>query len=266
MTTTERWVVFLQSRNWNMAPIARKFSRAEKAARQARYDLRVQELPVVPGVRSASPARAVADHLGGPAQVIGEIVPGLALAALTNGQFSMIDIVEYVLREIGPADLALSTWTTGINDERQAAAFYRNGLVRSARFMVDPLMFDRRPEVVGPMVEAFGVSAFRAVNTHAKFAVMSNERFAVTVRGSMNLNKNARLENFDLSESREVAALYLAIVDAAFSRSFTEGVQRSAALFQGLMAGGFVPAAPPAESWADTFGDLGELGPVGEIE
>lgn len=249
-----------------MASVNRNLGRSEKLARRARYDLRAQELPLQPGVRRVCSGRTVASHLGGPAQVVGAIVPGLELCGVTNGQFSMIDLVEYVLHQIGPADLALSTWTTGIYDEGQAVRFYQNGLLRSARFLVDPLIFERRPESVGPMVGAFGVGAFRAVNTHAKFAVLSNERFAVTIRGSMNLNKNTRLENFDLSESREVAALFLAIVDAAFARASTEGVQRSGAFFEGLAAAGVARPAAPVESWADTFGELGELGPLGEIE
>jgi hypothetical protein len=241
----------------------RNLGGAAKRARQARYDFRVQEIPLQAGVRRVAGARIVASHLGNAAQVIGSIVPGLELCGLTNGQFSMIDIIEHVLEEVGPADLALSTWTTGIYDQNKAVAFYQNGRIRSARVLVDPLIFERRPESVGPMVSAFGVEAFRAVNTHSKFAVITNERFSVTVRGSMNLNKNTRLENFDLSESREVAGFFLAVVDAAFAQPATAGPQRSAAFFEGLIAAGAVQPVKPASPWADTFAGLGEIEDLG---
>lgn len=42
---------------------------------------------------------------------IGPITPGLAIFAVTRGQFSMLDAVLHVLDELGPSRVSLWTWT-----------------------------------------------------------------------------------------------------------------------------------------------------------
>lgn len=186
--------------------------------------------------RGGRKRRLVASAVGLAGEVIGPIEPGCEIAGLTNGQFSLIDIIEHVLTATGPADLAVSTWTMGIYDQDRAAAFYRNGLVRRARWIVDPSMFSRRPELAGSLVQAFGVSSFRAVNTHAKFAVIVSDHLAVVVRSSMNMNPNRRIENFDISEDRAMAQWFMAIVDGFFEhRPAGSAVTQSEAVFADVL-------------------------------
>ena len=47
------------------------------------------------------------------AQIIGPIKPGDDICGITNGQFSLIDVVEHVLNQTGPADVAIATRTDG---------------------------------------------------------------------------------------------------------------------------------------------------------
>ena len=162
--------------------------------------------------RKATKRRVVVSALAAAADMIGAIEPGDDITGVTMGQFSLIDLLEHLLDQTGPADVAISTWTAGIYDQERAAAFYANGRIRSIKWLVDPSMFARRPELAGSMVEAFGVGAFRAVNTHAKFTTISNERWSLVVRSSMNLNPNKRLENFDITDSAEMLAFFDGIV------------------------------------------------------
>lgn len=42
--------------------------------------------------------------------------PGDDICGITNGQFSLIDIIDHVLTQTGPADVAIATWTMGVYD------------------------------------------------------------------------------------------------------------------------------------------------------
>ncbi len=182
-------------------------------------DARANELPRRPVVRRRrGPNRIVASAVGTAGEVVGRIEPGVEISGVTNGQFSLIDILEHVLTEIGPADVLVSTWTMGIYDADRAEAFCKNGAIRRIRWLVDPSMFGRRPEIAGRLVQTFGPESFRAVNNHAKFATLANDDFAVCVRSSMNLNPNKRLENFDISESPELVAFFNGLADDIFER------------------------------------------------
>ncbi len=202
-------------------------------------DARAQELEVQPSVRRRPGSRkVVASAVGKASEVIGPIEKGVEITGLTNGQFSLIDLLEHVLVEIGPADVLVSTWTMGIYDADRAEMFCRNGAIRRIRWLVDPSMFGRRPEIAGRLIQAFGLDAFRGVNNHAKFATLCNEEFQVCIRSSMNLNPNKRLENFDISEGPELVAFFNAVADDVFRRfpAGAAGNTQSRRFFKDILA------------------------------
>ena len=179
--------------------------------------------------------RQAASGVSDAATVIGRIEHGVEISGMTNGQFSLIDMLEHVLDEIGPAHVAISTWTMGIYDLERAARFFADRRMLTSRWLVDPSMFSRRPELAGQMLEAFGVDAFRPINTHAKFATLVNDGWAVAIRSSMNLNPNKRLEHFDISESPELASFFNTIVDDIFLRMDANSRTQSHEVFAGIL-------------------------------
>lgn len=186
---------------------------------------------VEPGVRR----RAVASGAATASEVIGPIERGDEICGLTMGQFSLIDILEHVLDCVGPAEVAISTWTMGIYDEERAARFFANGLIRRIRWLVDPSIFGRRPDLAGALVQRYGAESFRAVNTRAKFATAVGGGRSVAIRSSMNLNPNRRLEHFDISESPELCAFFNGFVDRAFAEVPAGQRSQSRAWFSGLL-------------------------------
>jgi hypothetical protein len=169
------------------------------------------------------------------AQIIGAIKPGDDICGITNGQFSLIDIVEHVLTQTGPADVAIATWTMGVYDAEQAYKFVTNQRIRLMRFIVDPSMFTRRPELAAVLVKAFGADAFRAVNSHAKFATIRGDGLAVSIRSSMNLNRNERLESFDITACPEMTAFFEKLVDHVWKKVDAENRSQSLGIFKKLL-------------------------------
>lgn len=180
--------------------------------------------------------RIATSGLADAARLIGPLARGEDVSGVTNGQFSLIDILEHVLDCIGPAEVAISTWTMGVYDMEHAAAFYADRRITRIRWLVDPSMFGRRPALAGSLVNAFGAESFRAVNTHAKFATLANDDWAVTIRSSMNLNRNERLESFDLTEDRTLCDFYTGLVDRVFAQVRPESRSQAKAFFDGLLA------------------------------
>lgn len=146
------------------------------------------------------------------AQCIGILKPGCRLIGLTKGQFSMLDLIRAVLAQTGPADLILSTWTVGIRDTENAKWLLDTGELRSFRLLTDRSFVTRQPRYCRRLVELFGQECIRASNTHAKFALVRNEQWSICIRGSMNLNRNKRWENFDLDESAELCDFFESLV------------------------------------------------------
>ena len=186
--------------------------------------------------RRRGKSRQVVSAVGPAAAVIGHIEKGVEITGITNGQFSLIDILEHVLAEIGPADVLISTWTMGIYDAERCEAFCKNGAIKGIRWLVDPSMFGRRPELSGKLLKAFGPDAFRAVNNHAKFATLMSDRYAVAIRSSMNLNPNNRMENFDITEGPQLALFFNALADDIFKRFSPDSRTQSRKYFTDILA------------------------------
>lgn len=171
----------------------------------------------------------------GAAALIGPLAPGVEICGLTNGQFSLVDMIEHVLTETGPADVTVATWTMGIYDTERGFDFVENGLIRRIRFLIDPSMFSRRPDLAAVLVKGFGADSFRPVNVHAKFATVRGDALAVAIRSSMNLNPNNRIESFDISVDDDVCRFFETAVDDIFARVDAENRSQAHAVFRDLL-------------------------------
>lgn len=196
------------------------------------------------------------------AETIGELTPGCEIFGLSKGQFSLVDIIEHVLKYTGPASVLLSTWTAANADLTFAYELLRNGSIMAIRFVVDFSFSTRQPEYCAALREKFGDDAVRVTKTHAKFVVIRNAAWSVVIRSSMNLNENRRLESFEISDCRQMADFCEEVVDALFEsqrvgEGFTNGPYQNMQAFQSFLEEG---AAAPVDVKRSTdtakyFGD-----------
>lgn len=151
--------------------------------------------------RPATPRRLVATPSATAAACLGVLEPSVAITGLTMGQLSLLDLVEAVLAQTGPASVTVSTWTSGIRDIERAAWLLESGAIQSFALLTDRSFPGRQPAYCQALVARFGVGAIRSTRTHAKFALIRNDRWDICIRSSMNLNANPRFEQFDLDDS-----------------------------------------------------------------
>jgi hypothetical protein len=146
---------------------------------------------------------------------IGSLSHGCEIFCLTDGQFSLFDILEVLLEKTGPADVIISTWTAAGADTKKAKAFLTDGNIRSIRWVVDRSFLSRQPEYCKILINEFG-DCLRSIRTHCKFITVTNDDWAFVLRTSMNLNSNPRIEDFEISEDRDFAEYFIKFTDSIF--------------------------------------------------
>lgn len=186
-------------------------------------DLKIAEAPV-PAVHRSRPRerKLIRGHVGQAMSAIGPLEHGCEVFAVTNGQFSMIDVLEHVLDHSGPAHVDLATWTAADGDLRRAHAFLLSGKIASIRMIVDPSFRARKPEFCDTLVELFGNDAIRTVPLHGKFAAVRGAR-SFAIRSSMNLNPNRRIETVEISEDTALVDFLAGLTDEIFALSHPSG-------------------------------------------
>jgi len=152
-------------------------------------------------------------------RAVREFTRGGRLVGFTRGQFSLLDLMRALLLKTGPVDVVISTWTAGIRDAQNARWLARRGAIRSLMFLVDRSFASRQPKYARKLADVFGDEAVRYTRTHAKFALLTNDDWSVCVRSSMNLNTNARFEQFDIDDNAELCAFVREHVDELIARA-----------------------------------------------
>lgn len=149
--------------------------------------------------RTGRAAKAV-ETLGSAAAAIGAIDPGLRLFLVTRGQFSMLDMVQHVVNELGPSCVSVWTWAVADYEVQAMAALMARQDIVSARLVVDRSAEQRSAATVQAWRDRFGASAVHVCKNHAKLCRVWNADRRVLLRGSMNLNFNPRFEQADITE------------------------------------------------------------------
>ena len=85
--------------------------------------------------------------------------------------------------------------------------------IEALRILVDYSFENRQPEFVGQIKQMFGDDSIRAIRTHCKFALIYNEEWSIIIRTSMNLNRNGRLENLEITEDKDFCGYWRGVVD-----------------------------------------------------
>jgi hypothetical protein len=146
---------------------------------------------------------------------IGDISHGCEIFCLTDGQFSLFDIISILLEKSGPADVIISTWTAAGADTKKAKLLLNNGNIRSIRWIVDRSFLSRQPDYCRILIEEFG-DCIRSIRSHCKFVVITNDYWNLILRTSMNLNQNPRVEDFEISDDQEFADYFIKFTDNIF--------------------------------------------------
>jgi hypothetical protein len=198
------------------------------------------------------------ESFGSAAEAIGPVERGMSLFAVTRGQWSMIDALQYVLDAIGGGHVSVWTWAIADYEvETLQGLMWRRDLA-SARLIVDMSADRRNPAILRQWRTTFGDDSVRVCRNHAKIARVWNDDLRLLLRGSMNLNFNPRFEQFDMTEGG---------ADYDLVREIEEGlpVLPKRYTFQDVAAATKINMAFPPETLA-AFGELAALGDFANVQ
>jgi 3D (Asp-Asp-Asp) domain-containing protein len=89
-------------------------------------------------------------------------------------------------------------------------------LIRSFKLITDHSYSTRQKKYALSLTELFGKENIRTSEIHAKFTLIHNENYKVTIRTSMNLNANRTCENLEIDEDEEVFKFYMDFIEHTF--------------------------------------------------
>ena len=156
-------------------------------------------------------------------ETIGVIEPGYRLVGLSKGQFSLVDLILAVNKQIGACHAMFSTWTTGLVDAERMLHNIQTGNFLSMQLLTDHSFPSRQPKYCKRFIEIFGKDSIVCTKTHAKFSLLRNDKYNIVIRGSMNLNRNPRCEQFDIDDDPAIYKLfadYVAEIQATMPHGF----------------------------------------------
>lgn len=142
---------------------------------------------------------------------ISELVPDQAQQFVTAGRWSMHQLLEYVLRMIGPCRLWMTTWTITEEPMRALLSLMREGLILELNAVLDYRIEKRKPEAF--QLASSIITNIKLTKCHAKVAVLRNEHWDVTILSSANFSNNPRIEVGTIFTDRGSAEFHSAWID-----------------------------------------------------
>ena len=149
-------------------------------------------------------------------QSIGKIYKGMEIFGLNGGQYSIINIIEHILKQTGNADVDISTWSAANVEIKIAENLLINNKIKNLRFLLDRGFPSRQPKYYSMLMKRFGEKSVRLARIHFKFIIIRNKKWNITIRTSMNLNENKRLENFEISDDLNLCKYLTEIINEYF--------------------------------------------------
>lgn len=144
---------------------------------------------------------------------IGKLEPNFDIFCLNKGHYSIINVIEAMLRQTGAADVIISTWTAADAEIAAAFNFLKNERINRLQWIVDRSFPTRQKKYYNSLINAFGESSVSMTNSHAKFVLISNDNWKIVIRTSMNLNENKRLEFWEASDDANLFDYMLMIAE-----------------------------------------------------
>lgn len=151
------------------------------------------------------------------------------IVGLTMGEFSLIDLIKATLDKIGRSSVYIATWSAGIKDAHQVKWMLDTDLITDIKLLTDHSYVNRQKKYAASIEELFGKQNIRTSEMHAKFVLIKNDDYKITIISSMNLNANRTCETFTIYESAEIYDFYHSFVMHNFE-NMSDGFEKSSAI------------------------------------
>ena len=138
---------------------------------------------------------------------IGHIVPGKTMHYYSYGNFNLVRLILYLIKQTGPAHVFMTSYSFSQTSIEQLLNHQQKGNLLSFRVIIDNRVKTMSPVPFQMLSTAFN---YRCSSIHAKVALIWNDAWNISVVTSQNATDNPKLErgtiftdtatfNFDLN-------------------------------------------------------------------
>jgi hypothetical protein len=121
----------------------------------------------------------------------------------TGGQWSMHELMIYLLSITGPADIWKSTWAISEEPVRVIIELLDKKIIRSVKCIFDYKVKEQKSKAF--LLAQSNFNSVTLAHCHAKVMVIKNENWSVSVSGSANDTRNPRIERGVICTVPEIA-------------------------------------------------------------
>jgi hypothetical protein len=150
------------------------------------------------------------------AELLPVIERGRSYHYASAGLWSVHDLLFHLLRQTGPADVWIATWSMTEDSVRMLVQGLESGLLRSMRLLIDARV-TRRNASAYAFVQAHA-DQVRVTACHAKVTVIQNDDWAISINGSPNYTNNPRIESGVVTTDPAVASFHRDWIEAEMSK------------------------------------------------
>ncbi|RYY69346.1 MAG: hypothetical protein EOO13_09805 [Chitinophagaceae bacterium] len=125
-------------------------------------------------------------------EAIGEIEQNVIIEYTSAAEWSMHELLFYILTKTGPAEVYIATWSMSENASRSILQMIESGMITRLSGVIDFRTKNRHPAAFQLAASIF--SRMRLYSNHAKVTVIENENWSITITGSANYTNNPRAE------------------------------------------------------------------------
>lgn len=135
-------------------------------------------------------------------QTIGQLPKGETTVMVSFANFNAIDVLVYLLEQIGPANLCLTSYAIAENTIRTILNLKKENTIKDLQMLLDSRVPRECPKAY-QLVQA-NFPKHKLVKIHAKIMTIENDNWAVTVSSSANLNENPRIESYIIIDDKRI--------------------------------------------------------------
>jgi len=148
-------------------------------------------------------------------KAIGQIHQGRNTHYYSFGNFNLVRLIVYLLKQLGPSHLMLTTYSFSTKSIHQL-----NNLIEKKQILSFRVILDNRVRSISPKPFQMIAASFnyRCTSVHAKIALIWNENWQISIVTSQNATNNPKLERGIIFTDKEIFDFDLKNLNNEFNR------------------------------------------------
>ena len=148
---------------------------------------------------------------------IGDIPPNGRIYFLTDGTWSLFELIGYCLKQVGPSHLFITSFSISEESIRHLLYLKENGEILSLSGLFDPSLRKTKTPLLYFAAEVFDKLRFAA--NHSKIIVCENSVRPLVIVASANLGRNRRIETGIIDTDKQTLWFYKSRLETLFENA-----------------------------------------------